>query len=220
LRHVEIEGPGLLEIILKERGIEHKTIDATKQAIPQVDILIPMGGPMSANDNYEWLKAELAAIGNHVEAGGYLFGTCLGSQLLAKAIGGTVNPAGRREVGSYEAELTEGGGKDRLFSGLGSKLRVFHWHGETFSSLPKGAVVLAKGNWLNQAFRYKNAYGLQWHWEATEEMVKRWISADPFYVERVRKTPQKVMLDFQENMPSYRNNLQNVFGRFLQIATR
>lgn len=215
LRHVDIEGPGLIGDILKQRGVDYEVVDATKQAIPQADMLIPMGGPMSVNDDHEWLKAELAAIRKHVEAGGYLFGTCLGAQLLAKAIGGEVAQAGIREVGSYEADLTEEGLKGQLLSGLGKKLRVFHWHGDTFSRLPNKAVVLATGNGLKQAFAYKNAYGLQFHWEATEEMVKQWINADPDYLKGVPTMPEKVLLEFKENSSHYRNYITTVFGRFL-----
>lgn len=218
IKHVEIEGPGLFEDILKERGIEYKTIDTTKQAIPQADILIPMGGPMSVNDDYGWLKAELAHMQRHVESGGYLFGTCLGAQLLAKAIGGQVVAAGIREVGSYEAELTEEGLKDKLLTGIGKRLKVFHWHGETFSELPKQAVILAKGNELNQAFRYGNAYGLQFHWEATEEMIRQWIAADPDYLKGVPTSPEKILKGFKENSIGYHSNLRAVFGRFLDTA--
>ena len=218
LKHVAIEGPGLFEDILRQRGIEYSIIDATKQAIPQADIILPMGGPMSVNDNYGWLKTELAAIGKHVDGGGYLFGTCLGAQLLAKAIGGAVEPAGIREVGSYEVELTPAGLREPLFKGMGKSLKVLHWHGDTFRNLPNGAVVMANGNGLKQAFKYKNAVGLQFHWEATMEMVKQWIDADEEYLKSVPTTREKVLRGFKENSEIYSSHLNGVFGRFLDVA--
>ena len=67
LTHAGIEGPGLLEDILKERGVKYETVDATTQKIPETDVIIAMGGPMSANDSYRWLISEVEAYHNEVE---------------------------------------------------------------------------------------------------------------------------------------------------------
>lgn len=77
------------------------------------------------------------------------------------------------------------------------------------------AVVLAEGNGLKQAFSYKNAIGLQFHWEATEEMVKQWIDADEAYLSGVPTTRGIVLQGFRENSRQYRDNITTVFGRFL-----
>ncbi|HIG97859.1 TPA: type 1 glutamine amidotransferase [Candidatus Woesearchaeota archaeon] len=218
MMHAEIEGPGLLEKVLKEKRIGYRIVDATTERIPDADILIMMGGLVSVNDCHPWLRKELDTIERHLEWGGYAFGTCLGAQLIAKAIGGEVTAAGMREVGNYEAELTAAGISDRSFSGIGAKVPVFHWHGETFSRLPQQAVVLATGNGLNQAFRYGNSYGLQFHWEATKWMAQQWIDADPDYLKGVPTTPEKVLEDFRLNCGSYQSNLRVVFGKFLDMA--
>ncbi len=218
LRHAKIEGPGLLGYILKERGIAYHIIDTAAQTIPKADILIPMGGPMSVNDSCPWLQREMDFIERHIEWGGYAFGTCLGAQLIAKAIGGQVTDAGLREVGNYVEELTGQGMADVVFGGLEAKLPVFQWHGETFGRLPQSAIVLATGNRLNQAFRYGNAYGVQFHWEATEGMVKKWIAADPDYLKGVPTTSDNVLRQFGENSRGYQSSLLTVFGRFLDIA--
>lgn len=225
LTHAKIEGPGLLEDILRREGVSYRIIDATTQEIPETypkrGILIPVGGPMSVNDDYGWLRKEIEVLRQHVEVGRYLFATGLGSQLLAKVIGGEVEPAGIREVGSYEVELTLAGKLDKLFinvSGRTGQLKVLHWHSETYRNLPQEAVVLATGNGLNQAFRYKNAYGLQFHWEATEEMVKQWIDADPDYLKGVPTTREKVLREFNDNSNYYRQALSTIFGIFLDLA--
>src|SRR3989338_858673 len=220
LTHAGIEGPGLLEDILKERGVKYETVDATTQKIPETDVIIAMGGPMSANDSYRWLISELQGIREHVDGGGYFFGTCLGSQLLAKAIGGSVRKAKIREIGSCEVKLTEGGVKDELFAGFGNRLKVFQWHGETFNSLPIGAAVIATGNAMTQAFRYKNAYGLQFHLEATERMVMAWVEAYHNEVEEGPTTTDKVIQGVIENSDYYHGAVNRIFGRFLDTAFR
>ena len=54
-------------------------------------------------------------------------------------------------------------------------LHIFQWHGEGFE-LPRGAVRLASTGWFpNQAMRIgSNAYGLQFHPEVTETVMRRW----------------------------------------------
>jgi GMP synthase (glutamine-hydrolysing) len=133
-----------------------------------------LGGPMSANDDQlPGIRAELEWIPKVVDSGTPFFGICLGAQMLARALGGTVatHPEGRAEIGYYpvfaEAEAAD------LFGG---DLCVYHWHRDGFS-IPKGAVRLARGqDFPNQAFRFQNAYGIQFHPEVTHEMMQTWIT--------------------------------------------
>ena len=51
---------------------------------------------------------------------------------------------------------------------------VYHFHREGFE-LPAGAELLAAGDiFENQAFRYGNAFGVQFHPEVTHHMMCRW----------------------------------------------
>lgn len=222
LRHVDIEGPGLLEDMLKERSVRYEVVDATEldiTGVPKADIMIAMGGPWSANDNYAWVNYELAVIKKHVEAGKPYFGICLGAQMLARAMGGRV-VLSPREVGGYEMQLTGEGAADPLFAGLEGQLifPVFHWHGETVIQPPR-AVVLARSRNDSrvQMFRILNAIGMQPHWQDTEEMVKQLIEAAPDYLNGVT-TPERVMREFKENYNTYSSNLKAVFGNFLEAA--
>ena len=138
-----------------------------------------MGGPQSANDPLPALAAELHLIGKAIQTGIPVLGICLGSQLIAKALGARVYRSPRKEIGWFPVHFTEAGQNDPLFSGIPSPITFFHWHGETFD-LPPGAEWLAYSDLCkHQAYRYPgNVYGIQFHPEITPAMIEDW-SAQP-----------------------------------------
>jgi hypothetical protein len=84
--------------------------------------------------------------------------------------------------------LTEDGRKDGLFLGFDEIFPVFQWHGDTFE-IPEGAIKLAESKLCsNQAFRSKNAYGIQFHLEVTPKMLEEWIEIYKVYFPHHIKT--------------------------------
>ena len=188
-QHVPVEHPGVFCEFWRENGDEWRTVELdADQTIPDLtdfDLLVVMGGPMDVwqQDRYPWLGPEKAAIRYWVKDLGRPFlGVCLGHQLLASALGGTVRLMQQQEIGLAEVALTEAGRDDRLFAGFASSVETFQWHGAEISQLPDGADVLAANSSCSiQAFRYgPHAYGLQYHVEITTSTVGEW-SAIPEY---------------------------------------
>jgi GMP synthase-like glutamine amidotransferase len=107
-----------------------------------------------------------------------VLGICLGAQLIARALGGTVRRNSAKEIGWYDLRFTEAAWADRLFQGLSTET-VFHWHGETFE-LPPGAELLASSDLCcHQAFRVGEfVYALQFHLEVTPEIIADWCMQD------------------------------------------
>ncbi len=134
--------------------------------------VIIFGGPMSANDNEEFVKREIDWIETPLRENKPFLGICLGAQMLSKQLGGTVccNPAEFAEIGYYPLHATELGRSLMDWPSM-----VYQWHREGFS-LPSGAELLATGvQYENQAMRFgENAYGVQFHAELTFAMVYRW----------------------------------------------
>ena len=130
------------------------------------------GGPMSANDNHEYVKREIDWIDIPLKESKPFLGICLGAQMMAKKLGGTVqaNETAFAEVGYYPLIPTDHGRE--LFDWPDM---VYQWHREGFS-MPEGAVRLATGHeYENQAIRYgDHAYGIQFHAELTFAMMHRW----------------------------------------------
>jgi GMP synthase (glutamine-hydrolysing) len=182
-RHVPFEHAGLIGAALAARGIELRYADMFENPAAPSDWesaagLVFMGGPMSANDDLAFIRTELGIIERAVKMGKPVLGVCLGSQLIAKALGARVYKNRVKEIGWLPVEWQEAAATDPLFRGLTKPEVLFHWHGETFD-LPAGAVWLASTEGCrHQAFRAGSAYGLQFHLEVTPEMIEDWCRQD------------------------------------------
>jgi len=168
LQHVPFEGPGALATSLAKHGCSLDSYLVQKVGLPSDpgDLLIVMGGPMSVNDPDPWIAEETAFIRSALLAGMPVIGVCLGSQFMAKALGGIIRSGRAVEIGMTTIHLTDEGMKDPVFSSCPEAFDVFEWHGEIFD-LPKDAVSLAGSDVAPlQAFRYgSRAYGLLFHLE-------------------------------------------------------
>ena len=182
-RHVPFEGAGLIQPVLEERGISLRYIDLYAGGAPpdigQAAGLIFLGGPMSANDPLAYLAQEMDLIRQAAARRQPVLGICLGSQLIAKALGARVYRNPSKEIGWFDIQLTPAAAADALFAGVNARETVFHWHGETFD-LPRKAVLLASSEACkNQAVRFAaTIYGLQFHLEVTPEMIADWLLQD------------------------------------------
>jgi GMP synthase-like glutamine amidotransferase len=181
LQHIKCEGPGYIADFAASRGLELEVIrvfDGTPIPEPQdAQAMIVLGGPMNVyeEERYPWLVAENTAIQAAIAEDMPYLGICLGSQLLAKALGASIvrNPV--EEIGFGDVTLAPGAMQDPLFQEFSNVLPAFHWHEDTWE-LPDGSTLLASSAACpHQAFRYGRAYGLQFHVETTPEMVSDWI---------------------------------------------
>ena len=146
-----------------------------------VDLIIALGGPMSANDGYPALRREMEYLRRAADSGKPVLGICLGAQLLSRALGGVVEPTGGYQFGLRKLWVSEEGHADPAFSRISIPL-VPTLHGECFS-IPLGATRLGEGFMLrrdgryrriNMAFRYRNAYGVQFEPQLTLDELKVW----------------------------------------------
>ena len=179
VQHIECEGPGYLGDFLHDNGIEYEIARMYEgEQLPDIfDVLIVLGGPMNVyeEERYPYLKQLNTTIRNFATGEGFYLGFCLGGQLLAKALGAKVRRNHTKEIGNFEIQLTAGGVEDPVFKGFEQMFPALEWHGDTFE-IPEGALQLVESELCaNQAFRFKNAYGLQFHLEATPEMLAEWV---------------------------------------------
>jgi GMP synthase (glutamine-hydrolysing) len=181
--HVYFERLGLIEdwIIRKNHDLREIFLyENNSLPVPEeFDLLVLMGGPMSVNEEhiYPWLVQEKALIRESIRRGKGVLGICLGSQLIASALGSRVYAGKTREIGWYPVVFNRTPELLKLFRVLPEGMTVFHWHGETFD-LPPGAVRLAQSTVTeNQAFIYKNCVlGIQFHMEMKPESISLMIN--------------------------------------------
>lgn len=176
--HQERSSPGRVGHLLLEKGF---SLDIRRPVLgePLPATLedhagaVVFGGPMSANDNEEFIRREIDWLSVPLSENKPFLGICLGAQMLVRHLGGAVGPhhEGMTEIGWYPLEATE---KGRALMEWPSM--VYQFHREGFD-LPTGAELLASGStYPNQAFRYgENAWGIQFHGELTRVMMHRWV---------------------------------------------
>jgi GMP synthase-like glutamine amidotransferase len=209
LQHVAVEHPGVFRQFWRENGDVLHTVELDAgQPIPALqkfDLMVVMGGPMDVwqEDIYPWLAPEKAAIRNWVmDFGRPFLGICLGHQLLAAAIGGTVRLMNRPEIGLGEVSLTHAGARDPLFAGFAARVETFQWHGAEVSQLPAGAEILAENSLCPiQAFRWgPHAYGLQYHVEITDSTVGEWSNIAEYRAGLERTLGPHAVTDLDESV--------------------
>ncbi len=183
LQHVPHERLGTFEPTFTAAGCSLLPLNTYEPkthwpSLDDVDGIVSMGGPMSVSQQaqYPFLAKELSLLREAVKRQQPILGVCLGAQLLSEALGGTVTQNPQKEIGWYPLMRESGADGDPLFAPFGQTETVFQWHGDTFS-LPKNAVRLASSPLCQeQAFRYRDhVYGLQFHLEVTEAMVRAWL---------------------------------------------
>ncbi|WP_242921079.1 type 1 glutamine amidotransferase [Pontibacter liquoris] len=183
-QHIPFENLGWIGAWAQERG---HTVSYTRffenaelPDLATIDWLIILGGAMGCDDEdrFPWLVHEKAFIREAIAAGKTVLGICLGAQLLAHCLGAKVYPHTHQEIGFREIALTAAAQQEALFEGMPAQLTVFQWHGDTFD-LPAGATALATSDVCeHQAFRKGNSIGLQFHLEATPEIIRNMIKYD------------------------------------------
>ena len=141
-------------------------------------VLISGSGAM-VTDRHAWSERTAGWLRDAAHAGQPLFGICYGHQLIAHALGGTVdyNPRGR-EMGTVPVATSAAAAADPLFAGLG-EFDAQTTHLQTVTAPPPAAEVLARsGRDDCQAFRWgEAAWGVQFHPEFSTHMMRGYIQA-------------------------------------------
>jgi len=189
LQHAAVEHPGIFRDFFNADGFTWHPVEIDEgEPIPDLapyDLMLVMGGPQDVwqEDAHPWLRPEKEAIRNFVvDMRRPYLGICLGHQLLASALGGTVGPASSPEVGVMTIAQTDAGQRDPLFSNAPDPMRVLQWHGAEITALPPQSLALASSDACRvQALRFQDhAYGLQFHVEITKDTVGEWAEISAY----------------------------------------
>lgn len=187
LQHAEHEGLGCIEPWMRARGYAlsatHLYRGETLPDVADLDWLIVLGGPMNIyeHDRHPWLIPERLFIRDACVTNKKVLGICLGAQLLADVLGGSVGRNPEPEIGWFEVFLDEDAARSRLFCDFPQSFAAFHWHGDTFT-YPRDAIPLMSSVACpQQAFSWggDRVVGLQFHLEVELADARRWLEEGP-----------------------------------------
>ena len=178
LLHEPFEGPGIILNWAKRNNLSVSyTMFFQGDTLPLQDTfdgLVIMGGGMNVYEDkvYPWLQEEKEFIKKTLKKKKPMLGICLGSQLLADALGEQVFKNEKAEIGWFPVTIDQQAIKHHWFKGLPDYFTTFHWHADTYK-LPEGAVQLASSKATTcQGFIYKDhILALQFHPETDEELI-------------------------------------------------
>ena len=182
LQHDHVSPPGPVAERFAQRGYEvvesvivprdrfdSPNVSFNFPEVDEYDVVVPMGAPWGAWDDERigtWLTPELDWLRNVQASDVPILGICFGAQALARALGGTVAPGPRAEIGftwitSDDESLVPGG-------------PWFQWHYDRFT-VPPGAVEIARNPRASQAYVIGRSLAVQFHPEVTTACLRGWL---------------------------------------------
>jgi GMP synthase (glutamine-hydrolysing) len=209
VRHVPREGAaGFLQPI-EAAGYEIVRVDVVDPAFAEADLISPdllimMGGPMGVyeQDRHPWIALQLEKLAARLAQDRPTLGVCLGSQMIAAALGAPVYPGETMELGFAPVAIHP--------AGRASPVRhvedvpVLHWHSDTFD-LPEGVELLASTSaYAHQAFRRgPNLLALQFHAEMGEDpRFEDWLTHFWADLDSCAQCPHALRDDHAEHGPA------------------
>lgn len=156
--------------------------------LPSADAVILGGaGAHSVTEEYEFTAPLTEVVLELLAEERPFFGSCWGHQFLGRILGGTVvTDEAAKEVGTYDARLTEPGRHDPLTAGLPESFAIQLGHKDRIDVAPPGLVTLAStARCRHQLVRVagKPAYGSQFHSEMSEADMRARVRVYRDYLE-------------------------------------
>ena len=231
LQNAQPENSGIADQVFRGCGLAPSCVatfagEAVPRYMDEAAGLVVLGGPMGVRerDRYPFLDAARHLIDQALKNDKPVLGICLGSQLLAAALGARVARGPQKEIGWHPIELKPAASQDPLMGQLESSFMGYHWHGDVFD-LPEGARSLAcSARTACQAFAYgRAAYGILFHLEVTTQIIADMVRTFADEVREERLDGEQIKADAAQYLPALHTNgrifLQNWAALCLEVGS-
>lgn len=224
LIHADFEGPGLISKLAKQNNIHLDIVKTYRgEALPPMDnydMLVIMGGPQSASDEYEkfpYLANEVEYIQSAIKSNKKVLGFCLGAQLIGRAYKQPAERSPFKEVGLFPIKLTASAASDPLLNGLGKEINTFHWHRDMPGVSDDFTLLAASDGCPRQIIKFaKYVYGFQCHIEIEKDGAKDLINhcgddlTPGSYIQRSKEI-------LEADFSVMHKNMEIIFQRFIDL---
>lgn len=223
-QHVAYESPGYILDWAKENGHSVSFVnfyqDAAFPEIKNLNALVVMGGPMNVGDEadeYAWLEAEGEFIKQFIQSGKKILGICLGSQMIADAMGAKVYRNQHTEIGWHKVTVDRSKIPQGFAEIFPEEFITFHWHSYTFD-IPEDCDGSVRSEATpNQAFIQGNVAAFQFHPEITKEGILELVkqNEDVFKESYPFIQSRNEIINTDDHLAQNKTLLFNFLDRFL-----
>ena len=175
------------------------------------DNYIILGGHMGSYDDqkFTYLQEEKQWLKYAINANSKILGICLGSQLIADAMGGSAFLSKNIEFGFKNLEFLI---DDSLFDDF-KNTKVFSWHRDTFN-IPLEATLIAKTEYP-QIFSIKNSLALQFHPEIKLDLFENWYDSDLSKEELANYDVHSELNYLKDNFQQLEKSMHNFYNKWI-----
>ncbi|MCU1393581.1 MAG: putative amino transferase [Ilumatobacteraceae bacterium] len=188
----------------------HRERPAEWPSLDGVDQIVLLGSEWSVYwvEHAVQIAAELDVIRTASAQAIPIYGICFGSQSVAAALGGTVEPAREPEIGWY----------DDIVSDIPSVIPTgpwMQWHSDAVT-VPPGATELARSPLATQAYRIGRTFATQFHPEVNEAMITRWSTEGAATLRARGIEPEQLRAETSRNVLESRANAEHLVDWYLE----
>jgi GMP synthase (glutamine-hydrolysing) len=190
-------------------------------ALDEVDGILSLGGEQSVRDidSDPLLTAQAALLREAVGRELPVFGVCLGAQLLAHALGGSVVRLPRRMVAWTPIEPLPAASGDPVFGRVPAGAMALHWNEDGFEPPPGAIELLRRPAGSAEAFRFgPSAWGVQFHPEVDADALEGWYEHDAYELAQAGVTEAQARAADAVHLPGQAPLSEALFGGFAGVV--
>lgn len=216
-QHWNLGRPARLGLTLRDHGfkLDIRRLDkgdSVPTDFDDVDGVISLGGPQNVGEAHAWMQPEMDYLKGAHARSLPVVGICLGHQLIAAALGGSVTKMAKPEIGIIDVNVGPAGQTDPVLAGIAWRSPQFSSHSFEVTQLPPEAVALSSSAQCKvQAMRVgMRTYGFQFHFEVDREMCNEYMASEP----------QEVCAAAGVSMDDYRKSIDRHYEMFARLSDR